>query len=132
MILIRPIQQSEIDSARQLLLANGWTGARFEADRFPALIAGAVQTLVAIEGTRVVGFARALGDGVGNGYIATVVVDAAYRKRGVGRALLLRLMGDEPDMTWVLRAARPDVQGFYEKLGFVRSTVAMERVRSER
>jgi ribosomal protein S18 acetylase RimI-like enzyme len=129
---IRPIQPFDIEPARQLLLANGWTGARFAADRFPALIAGAVQALVAVDGTRVVGFARALGDGVGNGYIATVVVDADYRNRGIGRDLVLTLMGDEPDMTWVLRAARPDVQGFYEKLGFVKSTVAMERVRSVR
>jgi ribosomal protein S18 acetylase RimI-like enzyme len=128
---VRPIRADEHEPARQLLLANGWTGARFAADRFSALIAGAVQTLVAVDGTRVVGFARALGDGVGNGYVATVVVDAAYRGQGIGRDLVLTLMGEEPDMTWVLRAARPDVQGFYEKLGFVRSTVAMERVRKE-
>jgi ribosomal protein S18 acetylase RimI-like enzyme len=128
-ILIRPIETPDIEPARQLLLANGWTGARFAADVFPKLIEGAVQTLVAVDGDRVVGFARALGDGVGNGYVATVVVDEAYRKRGVGRSLVLQLMGDEPDMTWVLRAARPDVQGFYERLGFTKSTVAMERVR---
>jgi len=130
-ISIHRIRPNEIEPARQLLLANDWSGARFSADRFPALIAGAVETLVAVDGKRVVGFARALGDGVGNGYIATVVVDAAYRKQGLGRRLVLGLMGDEPDMTWVLRAARPDVQGFYERLGFVRSTVAMERVRRE-
>lgn len=129
--VVRTIAPPEHELARQLLLANGWTGARFSAARFPSLIAGALQTLVAVDGERVVGFARALGDGVGNGYIATVVVDGAYRRQGVGRALVLRLMGEEPDMTWVLRAARPEVQGFYEKLGFVRSTVAMERVRKE-
>jgi hypothetical protein len=64
-VAIRPIEPSDIEPARQLLLANGWSGARFAADRFPALVAGALQTLVAVDDTRVVGFARALGDGVG-------------------------------------------------------------------
>ena len=130
-VVIRPIGAAEVEAARRLLLANGWSGARFEADRFPGLIDGARVALVAVDGERVVGFARSLGDGVGNGYIANVVVDAARRREGIGRDLVVALMGDERDMTWVLRAARPDVQGFYEKLGFTRSTVAMERVRTE-
>ena len=130
-VVIRAIGDADVESARRLLIDNGWTGARFAADRFWRLIAGAQTALVAVDDQRVVGFARSLGDGVGNGYIATVVVDAAYRRKGVGRDLVLALMGDEKDMTWVLRAARPDVQGFYEKLGFTRSTVAMERVRVE-
>ncbi len=126
---IRPILPAEHESARMLLLANGWRGARFEPASFTLLIERATESLVAVDGDRVVGFARALGDGCFNGYLSMLVVDASYRKQGVGRALLKRLLGDNIDMTWVLRAARPGVQGFYEKLGFTRSEVAMERPR---
>jgi len=126
---LRAIEAHEIEAVRQLLLANGWEGARFAPDRFPALIHEAREALVAVDGARVVGFARTLGDGVSNGYLCTLVVDVDYRKRGIARALVARALGDNLDMTWVLRAERPGLQAFYEKLGWRASTVAMERVR---
>ncbi len=129
MLDIRPIESHHIEPARRLLLANGWTGAHFEPAPFARIIERATASLVALDGDTVAGFARALGDGFHNGYISMLVVDARYRRQGIARALVARLMGDATDMTWVLRAARPGLEGFYEKLGFRRSEVAMERVR---
>jgi GNAT superfamily N-acetyltransferase len=128
-ITIRPIAPGEIDAARQLLLDNGWSGARFEPQNFGLCVTNAHASLVALDGARVVGFARALGDGVFNGYLSMLVVHADYRRRGIGFALVKRIMGDNLDMTWVLRAREPHLEAFYNKLGFVRSEVAMERTR---
>jgi ribosomal protein S18 acetylase RimI-like enzyme len=102
----RPIQPAEHESARQLLATNGWAERVADPERFARMIAGSRCAIVAVEDGRVVGFARAIGDGVSNGYISTVVVDEAHRRRGVGRSLIRRLMGDDPTITWVLRAGR--------------------------
>ncbi|MBS0319743.1 MAG: GNAT family N-acetyltransferase [Proteobacteria bacterium] len=128
---IRAIQPLEIEPARLLLMANGWEHRVADAAQFRALLARSQVALVAVDHGTVIGFLRALSDGVTNGYISMVVVADAYRRQGVGRALVLSAMGDEPNMTWVLRAARGDVGGFYEKLGFVKSQVAMERPRAQ-
>ena len=47
-----------------------------------------------------------------------------------GYLTLRAVMGDDPGMTWVLRADR-GAEGFYEKIGFVRSKIAMERPRAK-
>ena len=59
-----------------------------------------------------------------------VAVAEDRTQQGIGRRLVEQLMRGEidSDITWVLRAGR-DSRGFWERLGFNASEIAMERVR---
>ena len=74
----------------------------------------------AYDGSRLVGMGRALGDGCSDAYIQAVVVDPAYRRRGIGAALV-RALADElrrRGVDWIALVGVPGTEEFYRSLGF--------------
>ncbi len=124
----RPVIPQDHEAVRSFLSENGWAHRVADPDRFARMMQGADRTVVAWEEGRVVGFARALCDGVSNGYLSMVAVAEERRGQGIGRELVRHLMGDAPEITWVLRAGHGS-EGFWRKMGFAVSEVAMERTR---
>jgi predicted N-acetyltransferase YhbS len=124
----RTIKPADYEAVRQFLAENGWEKRVADAEKFYKMMENANRTIVALENNRVVGFARALCDDVSNGYIGTVAVAADFRRKGIGRKLVERLMGDDENITWVLRAGRGS-EKFWEKMGFSVSDAAMEKTR---
>lgn len=125
----RSVTPADHDGIRHLLAENGWQKRVADGNRFRTMLENASRAVVAVDNGRVVGFARALCDEVSNGYIGTVVVAQDIRRSGVGREMVTRLMGDDPAITWVLRAGHGSEE-FWERMGFHSSSVAMERTRS--
>ena len=130
MIEFRCVSEEDLDAIRNFLAENGWEKRVADEGRFHRMITNASRAVVAVDGERIVGFARALCDGASNGYIGTVAVAEDKRGQGIGREIVRQLMGDDPNITWVLRAGRVSEE-FWKKMGFETSSIAMERARKD-
>jgi GNAT superfamily N-acetyltransferase len=125
----RSITPEDYEVVRQFLVGVGWQHRVSNPEQFRKMMEKTDRTVAAWDGTRIVGFARALCDEVSNGYISMVAVAADRRRQGIGRRLLECLIEDDLNITWVLRAGRGS-RGFWGKIGFKGSEMAMERVRT--
>jgi ribosomal protein S18 acetylase RimI-like enzyme len=128
---VRDVLPSEVESVRLFLGQNGWTHRTGSAEHFAQLIANSQRNAVAMKASQIIGFARGITDGLSNGYLSMVVVCGQHRREGVGRALVEHVMGENTDITWVLRAGREGASNFFSSLGFETSTIAMERPRGK-
>lgn len=89
-----------------------------DADVIRRQLAGAWRVVTAHRDGRMVGFARALSDGVGLAYLADVYVLPEARGIGVGRALLRLMIDDGPgaEFRWMLHTL--DAPSLYREFGF--------------
>ncbi len=65
-----------------------------------------------------VGFARAVSDGVAYAYLADLYIDNAFRGQGLGTELVAAMidMGPGAEFRWTLHTS--DAHGLYQKFGF--------------
>lgn len=73
-----------------------------------------------VDSGRMVGFARAVSDGVGMAYLADLFVLEELRGKGVGKGLVREMIDNGPGagFRWGLHTA--DAHGLYERFGFRR------------
>ena len=69
------------------------------------------------DGTRVVGMARLLSDGVCNAYLVDVWTASSHRRRGIASALIRNLLDEVPGQHVGLQTST--AQALYATLGFV-------------
>ena len=74
---------------------------------------------------RLVGAGRALADGFDCSYLADVAVHPAHQGRGLGKALIQRLVALSQGHRKIILYANPGTEGFYGKLGFYKMNTAM-------
>jgi len=91
-----------------------WPG-HYDVDRMSEALARTLN-ITAWNGDLLVGCVRVLSDGYLFGTIPEVMVDPAYRGRGVGRKLMELAWGRSP--TSIFLGAQPGNEGFFERLGF--------------
>lgn len=72
-----------------------------------------------------VGAGRALADGLDCAYIADVAVHPAHQGRGLGKAIIRKLVAAAGEHKKIILYANPGTEAFYGELGFLRMNTAM-------
>jgi len=113
------------DEMKATLLGDDFDNGRTPAQLEKSFAQSAHVCLAYADG-RLVGTARALSDGVCNGYIVDVWTLTAYRRQGIASAMIQHLLDRMPGQHVYLFS--DDAAQFYQKLGFVERPVGLEIV----
>lgn len=117
---IRNFAEPDLERAFQLLTNSGWSH-RIADRKFLERLASASQRVIfAMAQDKVIGFGRAITDGISNGYLSMVVVAPEWRSRRIGRSLVEKIVANDEIVTWMLRVSRSQAPGFFRNLGLRR------------
>lgn len=108
------------------LLADNFDNGRTPSQLRDSFAASFATCIARDTDGRIIGTARALSDGICNGYIVDVWTYTPYRRQGIARsmmALLLEQLRGQHVCLFATGAA-----GFYEKLGFAPEEGGLSRV----
>jgi GNAT superfamily N-acetyltransferase len=124
------VEKVDLAQLAALFRTVGWDFRASDPVKLAEMVAGSRFVESATVDGRLVGFARAISDGVTNAYVSTVAVFAEWRGQGIGTELVRRLMEGRPGIRFVLHA-RKAVHPFYARLGFEPADEMLVRPRLE-
>ncbi len=124
--LIRQQDPSFRSQLQDLYRHTGWLEAHDESNDnwISFLVSGSFCCFGAFHEERLVGFGRAISDGVSDAYIQDVMVADAYRGLNVGSRIVRALLDElqQHEIKWIGLIAAPGTAPFYRRLGFLTLT----------
>ena len=113
------LEPRRLDELVALYEHGWWTSGRTRAD-VERMLAGTDElfVLIDVEADRLVGFARALSDGVYRAFVYDVIVLREYRGRGLGELLMDALVARLGHLERIELACQDDLIPFYRRYGF--------------
>jgi ribosomal protein S18 acetylase RimI-like enzyme len=125
-IEIRIVLSWDPEDIVDLYRTGGWWREEWDPSGIPDLISRSYAFAVAVEDRtgHAVGMGRVISDGISDAYLQDVVVDTAYRHRGIGCRIVESLIAYclECGVRWIGCIAAPNTDGFYHELGFCTMT----------
>jgi ribosomal protein S18 acetylase RimI-like enzyme len=116
-VTIRAWTATDFPAIQRISSSEGWTSPTQRPDESLLAWQNSWPALVAMGYEDIVGFVCGITDGAITMYITTLAVDAQWRKRGIGRALLDACHALYPTIRLDLLAV-DDARAFYEACGF--------------
>ena len=115
----RPIP---LEALLELYASVGWTAYTREPETLERAFDGATYVVGAWEDETLVGVCRVLSDNASILYVQDILVDPDHQRRGIGRALLERVLErySHCRQKVLMTDDRPEQKAFYEALGFTR------------
>lgn len=103
-------------------------GRRSDPESLQAMLDGTRWMVSAWRGPELLGFCRAVSDGVSSAYVTSVAVFPQHQRQGVGREMMRRLLADRPEVKFTLHTS-PAGRALYRSVGFADGADYMLRPR---
>ncbi len=130
MIKYHTDKKVDYDRLKTLFNDVGWSDKTNDINRLKAMVENSQIVVTAWDEEIMVGFARCTTDYVFNGQINNVVVDSKYRRKGIGKVLINKILNSSKQVTYMLRGSISNEE-FYRDLGFEDGPISLVYKRKE-
>ena len=117
------IECSELQELLEVYQSVGWM--KHDEEIIRTVFKASTHKVFAVTEGRIIGFARALSDGVFNAAIYDVVVHKDHQGKGIARLLLEKLLDELKHVSCIHLISTTGNTAFYEKCGFKKLTTGM-------
>lgn len=117
--------EEDIPALKEVYQSVGWL--KHDEETIRKIFSASTHTVFAMEDHKIVGFSRALSDGVFNAAIYDVVVHKEFQGRGIARILVDDLLNQFHKISCVHLISTTGNEDFYQKIGFRKLKTGMAK-----
>jgi GNAT superfamily N-acetyltransferase len=121
-VTVRLVREHPTEEIVRLYKAAGWWRSHYDPSHIAPMVLGSYAFAVAVDGAtgRTVGMGRLISDRASDAYVQDVIVEPAYRGRGIARRIVDALLEvcRADGILWVGLLAEPGSLAFWKRAGF--------------